>query len=749
MADDLPGGGRSARHRRRGKTPGGGATDANDRTRTFSVGGPVRRGWSALTNKWRDGRLRSGLIAAVAAALLLAAVAVFVLPLPEPTIPSETRVLDVNGAIVGRLFVQNRIEVPLDRMAKDLPNAVVAVEDTRFYRHRGIDIIGIGRALVRDIMARKIVEGGSTLTQQLAKNLYTSGRRTIARKIYDAVLAIKLETRYTKQEIMGMYLNTVYLGQGTYGVETAAQTYFGKSAADLTLAESALIAGLIRSPEYYNPYRDLQVAIDRRNLVLARMAEQGYISKARADQASREPVKLAGLKPLASEAPYFVAYVVEQIKARHPEIAGDLYTGGYEIRTTLDLKMQRAANNAFKNGFTRSDKDEKGVPQPEGALVAIDPRNGHIRALVGGRDYALTQLNRAYQTFRQPGSAFKPFLYTAVIDSGYTEASTQVCEPVSYPSGKPGAPYEPKDYGSQPYHYAPMTIQRGIQISDNVTAIKWASQIGPKAIATYAHKMGITSQLEESLPLALGTSVVSPLEMCTAYCPLANGGLAVQPLSILKITDKYGNVIEENRPSVQRVISEQTVYIVTHMMTSVFEPGGTGARLASIINRPAAGKTGTTNDQRDAWFMGFTPDLVCSVYIGYDDPSKSLPGYGGTLAGPIWANFMAGALSDVTPRDFPEPSGLEHATVCQVTGLLANPTCPAHDAVFLSGTAPTETCPVRHDPNNPYSLTSSPWVAPESLPPGEAPTQPPATPGSPGPGAGNPFDWLFGRRRKR
>lgn len=757
MADDLPSGGRSARHRRRGKTRDASASDAktSERGRTLPGGSPLQRGWSWVTRGWRDGRLRSGLIAAVVAAVLLAAMAIFVLPLPEPTIPSETRVLDVNGAIVGRLFVQNRIEVPLDRMAKDLPNAVVAVEDTRFYRHRGIDIIGIGRALVRDIMARKIVEGGSTLTQQLAKNLYTSGRRTIVRKIYDVVLAIKLETRYTKQEIMAMYLNTVYLGQGTYGVETAAQTYFGKSAADLTLAESALIAGLIRSPEYYNPYRDVQVAIDRRNLVLTRMAEQGYISKSQADQASREPVKLAGLKPIAGEAPYFVAYVVDQIKTRHPEIADDLYTGGYEIRTTLDLKMQRAANDAFKNGFTRSDKDEKGVPQPEGALVAIDPRNGYIRALVGGRDYALTQLNRAYQTFRQPGSAFKPFLYTAVIDSGYTEASTQVCEPVSYPSGKPGgAPYEPKDYGNQPYHYAPMTIQRSIQISDNVTAIKWASQIGPKAIATYAHKMGITSQLEESLPLALGTSVVSPLEMCTAYCPLANGGLAVKPLSILKVTDKYGNVIEENRPAVQRVIREQTAYIVTHMMTTVFEPGGTGARLASIINRPAAGKTGTTNEQRDAWFMGFTPELVCGVYVGYDDPAKSLPGYGGTLAGPIWANFMAGALADTTPTDFPEPPGLEHATICQVTGLLANPTCPAHDAVFVSGTAPTETCPVSHDPSNPYYLTSFPWTAPpDNVSPGQTPAQPPAAPGqatpSPlGPGAGSPFDWFFGRRRK-
>lgn len=745
MADDLPSGGRGVRHRRRGKTRSGDTSNAmtSARERALALVAPLQRGWAWLTRGWRDGRLRSGLIAALVGAIALAVLAVFVLPLPEPTIPSETRVLDANGEIVGRLFVQNRIEVSLDRIARDLPNAVVAVEDTRFYRHRGVDIIGIARALVRDIMAGKIVEGGSTLTQQLAKNLYTSGRRTIVRKIYDAALAIKLETRYTKQEIMTMYLNTAYLGRGTYGVETAAQTYFGKPAADLTLAESALIAGLIRSPEYYNPYRDLQVAIERRNLVLTRMAEQGYISKAQADQASREPVKLAGLKPLASEAPYFVAYVVDQIKARHPEIADDLYTGGYEIRTTLDLKMQRAANNAFKNGFTRSDKDEKGVPQPEGALVAIDPRNGYIRALVGGRDYALTQFNRAYRTCRQPGSAFKPFLYTAVIDSGYTEASTQVCEPVSYPSGKPGgARYEPKDYGNEPYHYAPMTIQRGIQISDNVTAIKWASQIGPKVIATYAHKMGITSQLEESLPLALGTSGVSPLEMCAAYCPLANGGLAVKPLSILKITDKYGNVIEENRPSVQRVISEQTAYIVAHMMTTVFEPGGTGSRLASIINRPAAGKTGTTNEQRDAWFMGFTPDLVCAVYIGYDDPAKSLPGYGGTLAGPIWANFMAGALTGATPIDFPEPPGLEHATICQVTGQLANPTCPAHDAVFVPGSAPAEVCPVSHDPNDPYSLTTIPWTEPSgNVPPGQFP-------GQPGPGAGSPFDWFFGRWRR-
>ncbi|MGE5561152.1 MAG: transglycosylase domain-containing protein [Chloroflexota bacterium] len=720
MAGDLPGGGRRARHQRRVEGDASKSADL-ERTRILSAGGLLERARYALTRSWHDGRLRSGLIAAVAGLAILAAIVVFVLPLPEAVIPSETRILDIHGEIAGRLFTQNRVEIPLDKMAKDLPNAVVTIEDARFYRHRGVDIIGIARALVRDIMARKIVEGGSTITQQLAKQLYTTGKRTLPRKIYDASLAIKLEARYTKPEILAMYINTAYMGEGTYGAEAAAHRYFGKTAAELTLAESAMLAGLIRSPEYYSPYRSIQTATDRRNLVLAKMVEQGYISQAQYEQASKEPITLAGKKPIAGEAPYFTAYIIDQIKDRHPEIVNDLYTGGYIIQTTLDLKMQRAANTAFANGFTGSTKDANGVPQPEGALVAIDPTNGHIRAMVGGRDYSLTQLNRAYQSVRQPGSAFKPFLYSAVIDSGFTAASTQVCEYVSYPSGRAGGePYEPADYGDTRYHNAPMTIRRGIQISDNVTAIKWASQIGPKAIATYAKKMGIKSPLEESLPLALGASVVSPLEMATAYCTLANGGLAVQPLSILKISDKYGNVIEENRPSVSRTLDERTAYIVTYMMTGVFEPGGTGSRLASTINRTAAGKTGTTNSQRDAWFMGFTPDLVCAVYVGHDDPATPLAGFGGTLAGPIWANFMAGALADVPAKNFPEPAGLEHATVCLVTGQIANATCPAHDDAFVPGTAPTGYCWVTHDPENKYSLPQTQPPAPDNpwgLPP--------------------------------
>jgi 1A family penicillin-binding protein len=767
MSSDLPGGGRRARHQKRRnqlsvprlprlprigrQAPADrkGEGDAEDRTLIYHQGNWLQQRWLALRLAWADRRTRGKIIWGVAGAFLLIFLVLLLLPLPEPVIPYATVIYDVNDEVAGRLFTQSRIEVPLTEMSKDLPNAVVASEDSRFYRHRGVDPIGIGRALVRDITSGRIVEGGSTLTQQLAKNLYTSGRRTWIRKIYDAFLAIKLESRYSKEDILELYLNTSYLGNGAYGVEVASQQYFGKSAKDLTLPESAMLVGLLPLPEAYSPFKNLDTAIEKRNVVLTKMADQGYISDAQATQAKKAKVHLATRKPLAGEAQYFTAYVVDQVLSRHPNIA-DIYTGGYQIHTTLDLKAQRAANDAFERGFSGSETDANGVPQPEGALVAMDPRTGEIKAMIGGRDFAKTQLNRAYQSFRQPGSAFKPFLYTSVIEKGYTAASTQVCEPVSFPSGT-SQPYEPTDYGTSPYHYAPMTVRRAIQISDNISAVKWANQVSPRTLADYARKMGVSSQLSPTLALALGASEVSPLELCIGYSTIANGGLAVQPLSILKVTDKHGNVIEENRPSSTRVISERNAYIVANMMTSVLKPGGTGSFLASVIGRPAAAKTGTTNSQRDAWFAGFTPELCCAVWVGHDDPSRTLPGGGGRTAGPIWANFIAGALRGQAATEFTEPAGMQHGDVCQVTGLLANPSCPSVYETFAPGTLPTGTCPWGHDPSDPYRLPDVPYVPPTELPgvtpPGETTPGTPGTPTEPGgpttPGMLSQFwDWL-------
>ncbi len=617
-----------------------------------------------------------------------------ILPLPAAEVPLATIVYDSRGRVAARLFEQNRVEIPAQDMPKHLRNGTVAIEDERFYLHRGIDPIAIARALFVDIRAGKIVEGGSTLTQQLAKNLFLSPERVITRKIREAVLTLQLETRFTKEEILTMYLNQIYFGHGAYGVEAASQMYFGKPTKELDLSESALLAGILRVPESLSPYRHPDLAVKRRNLVLEKMASLGYISSQQAAEASKVPLKIATLR--VPEAPYFVDYMMTEIRTRHPEVAKNILTAGYVINSTIDNDMQIAAEQAFKTYIGKGTPDEQGLEQPQGALVAVDPQSGGIRALVGGRDFQKSQYNRAYQAHRQPGSAMKPFLYTAVIDSNIPVTRAQMCDQTAYPGASLGQLYIPKDFGNKPYHWRPLAIREAIQISDNVVAVKWANEIGPKKIADYATAMGISSRLEPFLSLALGTSEVTPVEMATAFCPLANLGLRVEPFSITRITDRFGNIIEDNSPRIRRVLREPVAYLVTDLLKSVFLPGGTGSGLGGIVGRPVAGKTGTTEELRDAWFVGYTPDLVSAVYVGHDQPNVSLRGTGAAVAGPIWAHFMAGALKEVPARDFPVPVGITELQVCIETGLLPNSTCPTVREIFLTGTEPTEVDPSIH-----------------------------------------------------
>lgn len=667
------------------------------------------------------------------AGLALFALLFAFVPLREPQIPVSTEILDVSGNLIGRLYEQNRIQVSAAEIPRDLKNAVVAVEDSRFYSHFGIDPYGIARAMYRNIRAGRLVEGGSTITQQLAKNLFLTPKRTLSRKILEAVLTLKLEANYSKQEILGMYLNQIYLGHGSYGVEVAAQTYFGKKARDLTLVESAMIAGLPRGPEYYSPYRNPDAALERRNFVLDRMAELGYLTPELAAAAKGEPIKLAGLKPPVREAPYFVQYLLDYLRSRYPEIAvegGDLYRGGYKVYTSLDLKTQRAAQAAFAAGLGEGTPDAKGVPQPQGALVALDPSTGYIRAMVGGRDFSRSPFNRAVSARRQPGSAFKPFLYTAVLSTpGFTAGSTQVCEYVSFPGAAPGQIYEPKDFGDVPYHWRPVAIREAIRRSDNVVAVRWAYTLGPKAIVNVARAVGIESPLVENLPLALGSSPVTPLEMAAGFAPFSNGGSKVRPIALVKLVNRDGRVLEENRPVLQTVVDEKVAFILTDIMKDVLYPGGTAAGTADTIGwRPAAGKTGTTTGSADAWFVGFTRELVAAVYVGNDDPSVSLTGTGATIAAPIWASFIRDALRDVPYREFPRPPGVVPVQICTLSGLLPNPSCPTGTEWFIDGTQPAQVDPAWH-----WASGASP--AP-STPPG--PPGPPGAPGPPGPSAPAP-----------
>lgn len=625
-----------------------------------------------------------------------------VLPgLPKPEVAAASRVLDVNGQVIRTLYRENRVQIPIEQIPVLTRKAFVAVEDARFYQHHGIDLEGIARAILRNIKAGKLVEGASTITQQTARNLYLSREKTFLRKIKEAWLALLLERKYTKNQILEMYLNQIYFGEGAYGIEVAAQTYFGKPARELTLAEGAMLAGLPKAPNTYTPFQNWEGAKNRQKIVLNRMAELGMLTPAEADQAYAERLILASSTKTKGKAPYFIDEVVKYVTSKYENGANLLFTGGLTIETTLDLNMQSAAETAFAQGLAARD------PRLDGALVAMDAANGQIRALVGGRDFTRSKFNRAIMAKRQPGSAFKPFLYTAAIDMGYTAGTILTCEPVSFPV--PGsAPYRPTDYGSVPYHNRPFTLKEALAASDNVVAVKLANEIKPASIVDYAKKMGIDSNLRPYLSLALGTSEISPLELNRGYAPLANGGNKVKPLSILRITDKDGRVLEENRPEILPVLDPKTAYIVTDMLQSVLAPGGTAASVAGTVRRQAAGKTGTTQDYRDAWFAGFTPELVATVYIGYDDPKKSVGATGGTIAAPIWANFVNLALKDRPVQAFSVPDGLVQVKICADSGLLATPYSPSTiDAVFVAGTEPTQNCGLHDFSGSPPGQTET------------------------------------------
>ncbi|BDG61810.1 transglycosylase domain-containing protein [Caldinitratiruptor microaerophilus] len=672
-------------------------------------------------------------LAVLAAGAVTVAAAVALTPLPPPELPRATEFYDVKGRLIGRRFHQNRVEVPLTELPPYLVQAVLAAEDERFYQHRGIDVRGLLRAAYRNLRARRVVEGGSTITQQLARNLYLGRERTVARKLREAVYALKLETVYSKDEILELYLNTIYLGQGAYGVEVAAQTYFSKHARELTLPEAALLAGLPRGPELYNPILHPEAAEARRAEVLDRMVATGVLPPAQATAARQAPLGVRPPPPAPAGVDFFLDHVIDEIRRSYPAIADRLPQGGYRIDTTLDLDVQAAAARALADGLPAPVPDARGVPQPQAALVALDPRTGAIRAMIGGRDYRTSSFNRAVQAPRQPGSAFKPFLYATLLSTRYyTAASTQVCEPVQFPGGAGRPPWEPADFDPrQPYHNRPLGVREAIRVSDNVVAARWMDALGPERVIDTARRLGITSPLRPDLTLALGTSEVTVLEMARAFAAFANGGLRVDPHAVVRITDPTGRVLAEPSHPPARVLEEGVAYILTDLMREVVRPGGTAGHVAPILGgRPAAGKTGTTDEARDAWMVGYTPDLVAAVWVGSDDPGAA-PGRltGPRVAAPIWANFLSRALAGRPPTPFVPPEGVVTARICADSGLLAVPGCPAADELFLSGTEPTT-----YDPRwlgTPPPMPGEPVVPGEPIVPPEP--VPPGRPGAPEP----------------
>ncbi|MRR09869.1 PBP1A family penicillin-binding protein, partial [bacterium] len=540
-----------------------------------------------------------------------------------------TKVFDRSGELIYEFAEERRIVVPLARVPKHLVDATIAIEDRGFRSHIGIDLFGYAAAAKDVVFRGKRLRGASTITQQLARNLFLTMDRTLSRKIAEAILALKIERMYPKDKILELYFNQINYGHGAYGVETAAQMYFGGHVDSLTLAQCALLAGMPRGPSLYSPYDRPQAAIKRRNTVLDAMAQTGAITRDECRAAQALPLVLKPRELRLNDAPYFVEEIRKHLESRYG--ANAIYQGQMVVHSTLDLRLQRIANQADEDWmvkleeahkFTPAKKDVRpprggegvvNTPYLQSALGAMDPRTGHVLAMIGGRDYLMSKFNRAVQSRRQAGSTFKPFVYIAAVDNGFSPGDVIVDAPIVIEDDGSGLPWYPQNYDGT--FDGPMSLRKALALSKNLVAVKLIQKVGPSTVVKYARRMGIKTPLPAVLSLALGSADISLLDMVDAFAVLPNRGTRVDPMLFTKVTDKAGAVLEEARTySEPGALSPQTAYVATSMMESVLNGGTAYAARAQGFTRPAAGKTGTTNDYTDAWFIGFTPDLVCGVW---------------------------------------------------------------------------------------------------------------------------------------
>jgi penicillin-binding protein 1A len=594
---------------------------------------PRRRSFSWFLLRWA---LVGSIWAGVGGA---AVIGYLMLTLPDTSgLAAERRpgvtLLAADGTLLaayGELFGE---ALKLGDMPKYLPEAVIATEDRRFYHHFGIDPIGLVRALTVNMRAGRLVQGGSTITQQLAKNLFLTPERTWQRKLQEALLAIWLERKFTKDQLLEIYLNRIYLGAGTYGVDAAARRYFGKSAREVTLYEAAILAGLPKAPTRFSPAQNRRLAANRADQVLANMVEAGYITASDAASAERQSRQLAEVVPTQSGSRYFADWIAEQV-------AGFGGTGDRDVvvETTLDPALQEAAEHAIAETLAREGPK---AAASQGALVALSP-DGAVRALVGGRNYTGSQFNRATQALRQPGSAFKPFVYLAGLEAGLSPGDRLVDGPISI------AGWQPHNYTGK--YLGSITLAEALAQSVNTVAVQVEMRAGPARVAAVAHRLGISSHLTRDASLALGTSDVTLLELTSAYAAFASGGIGAWPYGIAEIKDKYGEtVFRRSGSGPGRVIEPGITAEMVDMLAGVISHG-TGK--AAAFDHPAAGKTGTTQEYRDALFIGFTADLVAGVWVGNDDNSPMNRVTGGTLPARIWRNFMIAATRDAPTRPLP------------------------------------------------------------------------------------------------
>lgn len=542
----------------------------------------------------------------------------------------SSNVYSTDGKVIAELYLERRTFVPHYHIPEHVKKAFISVEDIRFYTHPGIDFIGIMRALWHDIKAGGIVEGGSTITQQLARMLFLKPERTISRKIKEAVLSFKIERTYTKDEILGMYLNQAYFGTRAYGIEAAAQTYFGRSVKDINIPEAALLASMPKAPSVYSPFKNPEKSRERRTIVLKQMRENRFITENEYQAANNVPLPE---KPnfRKYDAPYFIELLRQNLEPRY---GNALYTSGYKIYSTLDSRMQNIAEDAVKNGISAIEK--RVSPGVEAALLAVDMRTGHIKAMVGGSDFWINQYNRSTQALRQPGSAFKPFVYVAAIERGMTSESIINDSPVSFGGARPGQRWIPRNYDGK--YYGNVTLKTALAKSLNCAAIRLAAYLGVDTVMETARRLGITSTLQPYLPLAIGASDVTLYDMVIAYSVFATG-YKPKPILYEKIYNRDWIIVEETGSVLEEALADEEVEQIRTLLHAVVEEGT--AVKAKELKRPLYGKTGTTNDYTDAWFIGFDERLVVGVWVGRDNhtPIGSRE-TGGKAALPIWIEFM-------------------------------------------------------------------------------------------------------------
>lgn len=712
-----------------------------------------------------------------------------------------TEVYADDDTLIGNFRIEKGIYVPLNKVPEHLIKAVVAVEDSNFWVHSGLDYLAIMRALSKDILARRIKEGASTITQQLAKIVFLSPEKTFIRKLKEVVLAFKIEKTLTKEEILELYLNKVYFGHGAYGVEMAARTYFGKSVSDIDLAEAAMLAGLIKAPNKFSPYNSLEIAKDRQMTVLKRMEDEGYIDKQQLESAYKKPLYLSSMRYSVDEMNYFLEYIRKHLEDKYG--LEMIYKGGLKVYTTINKNIQRAAVESLREGLRELDKRQgfrgpighkeidvkkeiesvggfkkalmkqgdittatvlivspssatvktRGIignlpisdalwanklinnkgevvkrfnnlrltdilksgdiiyvkvkdtsgkvpvfsleqePIVQGAVVAIEPSTGYIRALVGGYDFRKSEFNRAVYSERQAGSSFKPIIYATAMDNGFTPASIIVDEPISYKANE-FSRWSPDNYDGK--YYGPTRLRDALAYSRNVVTVKLLDEIGVEKVIKFAKSIGINGPFPHDLTLALGSLSVTPLELTSAYSVFARGGIRMEPIAIKYIADANGNILENNKPNGERVISPQTAFLTTSMLEEVVNRG-TGQR-AKELGRPVAGKTGTTNDYKDAWFIGYTPEITAGVWVGFDDMrSLGEKETGARAALPIWVSFMKRVINEVSTFDegdsgdtkgFSVPEGIVSAVIDPSTGKLATKNSEKMVEFFKEGTVP-------------------------------------------------------------